>query len=206
MGRKVTFHAPAVPPQIMQAKSFTTDLACEQCTATNEDGKRCTRKTCFTLPMCWQHLQNKMHLQRKRVPGKGFGLFAKDPKEKAHAIVFRQRQWIAPLGGEVVTKGEMDRRYGQHNAPYGVQITKDLFADGLGERGVGCNANTIMGKPLKDGRLPSIASGTNAWIKIRNRSPWLQVQDHKVIRNGQEILNSYGKSYLDEPRATVRVH
>ena len=57
---------------------FSGDLTCRQCTFVKGDGHRCQRRTCKTLPYCWQHTSSQLGVKvgPSTIPGAGSGLFA----------------------------------------------------------------------------------------------------------------------------------
>ena len=89
---------------------FSGDLTCRQCTFVKGDGHRCQRRTCKTLPYCWQHTSSQLGVKvgPSTIPGAGSGLFATkkfDSKSK----------WIAPLNGQKVSHTGTNAVIGNHN-------------------------------------------------------------------------------------------
>lgn len=169
---------------------FSGDLTCRQCTFVKGDGHRCQRRTCKTLPYCWQHTTTQLGVKvgPSTIPGAGSGLFATkkfDSKSK----------WIAPLNGQKVSQATTDARYGPHNtAPYTVELKGQLY-DGALKRYVGHYANSLF-KASGYSKL----TGTNAVIGNHNDVPWLKLQTMKKIAPGREILAYYGNLYKLEPQ------
>jgi hypothetical protein len=155
--------------------------SCDTCTALNKHGKRCTRVTCIYGPKCWQHTQLQDHLEVKQssIAAAGKGLFAK--KE------FKKDAIIAPYGGKVLSKAELDRKYpGDKLAPYALQAGKNKFIDakrtnsGVARYANDCRTANSKAKQCK---------GNNARLTGKN------LKASKKIKNGSEIFAGYGPSY-----------
>ncbi|RZK26948.1 MAG: hypothetical protein EOO43_01205 [Flavobacterium sp.] len=134
---------------------------------------------------CSAHLAFNHHLKIKAstIPNAGLGLFAIDPlNSNSNEVLFRKGVTIVKYMGESINEAELKRRYGNHTAPYGVQISQDRYEDGARIRSL---ANT---KPGYNNAILSIYRG-HASLKAT-----------KKIRNGDEIFVSYGRAYkMNEP-------
>lgn len=170
--------------------SNQTIVVCDTCHAPTKSQRQCKRRTCMTHPYCWQHLQSIMHLQVKdsTIPGAGKGLFAaKLPgKNKQKRVVFRANQIIAPYTGEKLTKKQLDQRYpGDTLGQYVLQLSKDRYIDARKtDSSVARYANSCQKTSKK----------CNA--KLANNTGNLKVKPNVNIKEGEEILTSYGKEYL----------
>ena len=77
---------------------------------------------------------------------------------------------------------ELNDRYGDLTAHYGVQITKNDYIDSALKRGVGSLANTNGGH-------------NNAKFSINPRNHSASLKATRAIKAGQEIYLAYGRSY-----------
>lgn len=164
---------------------YTCVLKSSVCEAISKSGQRCRRKVVIGKPYCYSHLLYQRHLRIKpsTLPGAGDGLFAVDPStQDPNEVVFKKNVIIAPYGGERVTRDELERRYGDNTAPYGLLRSNNHIVDAACDRGVGSLPNTIIGTGRR-----------NFNAKITNRSG--NIVSTKPIRNGEEILVNYGRSY-----------
>ena len=176
---------------------FRCRLKCMQCIGKTREGTRCERKTCTTLPFCPMHLKKHAHLRvgrtslkdnnrpRRRLPFAG--LFACDPTQKKGEIVFKEDSWIVAYIGDKMTKNGLDARYPQDDtAPYAVtrQYYPNQIWDGACSRGVANFANDAHGV---NGRH------NNAYLVYGTSMMGLRATED--IRNGDEILTSYGNEY-----------
>lgn len=181
--------------------TFECDLKCIQCEAM-VGNRKCSRKTCYTLPYCWQHLKSVAKLRIGRTtlvnPANNrrfdfLGLFACDTKKRKGARVFRVNDIITPYIGEVINKDTLDWRYPGDDevAPYTEDTAGDNFVDGACMRGVATLAN--------DARPGSRCSrgqncATNALLaSAPGQYPVLKALVD--IGNGQEIFTEYGDAY-----------
>ena len=139
------------------------------------------------LPYCAQHTKTELGLVVKpsRIAGAGLGLFTAMDQE------FQTDDLIAEVHGQRVTQAELDRRYGDFTAPYGVALSKTVFEDGATARYVGHFANT----QVNPAGTRSVQSGTNAKIShnVAKRTVFLKAT--KRIPPDTEILVYYGKQY-----------
>jgi hypothetical protein len=89
----------------------------------------------------------KHHLRIKKstIPNAGMGIFAVDPMDSAHKIIFKANDTIALYKGEIIDKNQLIRRYADKTPPYVVGINKNRFEDGGSFRGVGSIANSKAG-------------------------------------------------------------
>jgi len=114
------------------------------------------------------------------IPGAGLGLFAL--KE------FNNGDLVVPYKGEILTKEQMDERYGDGLAPYALQINKNTYVDSACERGTGSFINT---NPKKNNARFSVYSGRSG------SPPAASVRAIRKIPAGAEIFVDYGP---DTPR------
>ena len=172
---------------------FKCNLHCHRCEATNKNGSRCKKNTCKMLPTCHIHSKSLYGVEVKTstIPRGGLGLFA--CKE------FKNEDIIAPYTGELLTKRQLDDRYGRENkdgdyAPYAVKMSENKYMDCACERGIASYANANP-------------SHNNSRFSVSNTANTVNLKATKRIRAGQEIFVSYGKNYFkpnNAPHSTVK--
>jgi hypothetical protein len=163
-------------------------LAKYQCEGIAKSGNRCGRQVIMGLPLCYQHTQStyKVKAKASRIPHAGVGLFAFDKTKGPNEIVFRPGNRICPYFGEIIDKNELDARYGDHTAPYGIKLSQNRYQDGAAQRGIGTLIN----------HTPRASSN----CRFTNNYQFISIAATKIIRNDQELLVSYGNNYLfNEP-------
>jgi hypothetical protein len=84
---------------------------------------------------------------------------------------------------EVLNNDDMDRRYGDRTAPYGIQINRNRYEDASLVRGVGSIIN----------HKPKAQSNCEFYVSTRDNLVYLRAI--KIIRNGHELFVNYGKDY-----------
>lgn len=156
---------------------FTCKLECCRCAADTKTGGRCRRRTKKQLPYCYEHARSLLHvdIRPSTIPGAGLGLFAL--KE------FKKDDLIAPYKGEIITKAQMDERYGDGLAKYALQINKNTYIDSACQRGTASFINT---NPRKNNARFSVYSGRSGY------PPGASVRATKTIPEGAEIFVDYG--------------
>ena len=156
------------------------------CKAINKNGTNCKRTTTIGTPYCYTHLLYNKHLKIKQstIPNAGKGVFAINPKKAVGEIIFRRGDTIAPYRGELLTDAELDDRYADYTAPFGLNISKNYNRDGACDRGLG---SLINHKPAQNANVKFVANHQNktAFVKAT-----------KNIRNGDELFVNYGTNYL----------
>lgn len=168
-------------------KNWDAPLKTERCSFLKANGQQCKRHVTMGIPFCFQHrLQNKVRVEKSRIPHSGLGLFA---HEKGHQdIVFKPKEKIAPYSGEYVDNKTILTRYGSHTAPYGLKLNAANNLDGATRRGLGTLANHQ--KTQKSNARFSVAKGKNEAYLVAT----------KRIREGDEIYVNYGSNYkMNEP-------
>lgn len=165
---------------------FACMMTCQPCEGRNRDGSICKKTTCIGLDLCWIHLlrEKKVRIKESLIPNAGKGLFALDEKAGENAIVFKENQSITAYGGEVLTHDVLNQRYGDGNASYAISRGK-YVEDAACKRGVGSLINHA-----------SLQKKPNARLSFNTRTKRFVIVANKNIRNGSEILVSYGKAYL----------
>ena len=160
-------------------RTFYKKLTTQRCSGETRTGARCKRRCTIGFEFCPPHLAARFHVRIgiSTIPGAGKGLFAYNPGAPANSIVFRKDQVIIPYHGERIDIDQKDERYGHHTAPYAFQVSNNDFVDSAAERGVGSLANTRNGN--QNGTI--------------TQAPSLRAT--KVIRQGEEIFVSYGRTY-----------
>lgn len=164
------------------ATRFTCTLRCDRCAGTTRTGEQCKRRVCIGLPLCWTHLQQQKHLRIKRseIEHGGKGLFVSYPR-RGNDIIFRPGNIIADYNGESIDEAELERRYGEFTAPYGIRQNRAI-RDGACVRGVATMANTLPGKQ-------------NSNLIYAPRQHMFRLRATKNIHNNDEIYAAYGRSY-----------
>lgn len=185
------------------AGMWACELECMRCMhevydSTTGNTRRCKRTTCYTLPYCWQHLVNNYHLRIGRTMLKNTqdrrlnftGLFACDRDKGNNDIVFRKNDLIVTYVGEILNQHQLNELYpDEETAPYAFMMSNNKYVDGACVRGVGALANACLPK-----RNPGCI--TNATFSV-SRTHYPTLVATKTIRNGEEILVSYGRSYFN---------
>ena len=168
-------------------QQFSGELESEQCEGKTINGSQCKRTTVIGTRWCYSHLLKFKHLRIKKstLPNGGVGLYCVDCSTE-NDIVFRAGYKIISYDGELIDKVELEDRYGNYTAPYGIQINKDKFEDGALHRGVGTLVNH------------KAHSQSNARFGVsRNRVVLIAT---KNIRSNTEIFVCYGREYrFNEP-------
>ena len=167
---------------------FKCNLHCHRCEATNKNGTRCKKNTCKMLPTCHIHSKSLygVVVKTSTIVNSGLGLFAW--KE------FKKNDTIAPYAGQLLTKRELDERYGREDkegdvAPYAVQMSRDKYMDCACERGLGAYANA---KHSRDNNSRYVINNTNNTVVLKAT---------RKIREGHEIFVSYGVNYFQANNA-----
>jgi hypothetical protein len=170
---------------------FSCDLKCQRCEGTTNAGRRCTRTTCIGTPLCWTHLLSENHLkvQRSTIAGAGKGLFAVHPRSSnPNTILFKRGEVIVEYDGELISVGELNRRYDEpnadHVAPYAYHQVGQLVLDAACKRSIGSLINHNVSRTRK-----------NAMFDYDARRKKVYVVATKGIHNGDEIFLDYGEEY-----------
>ena len=169
---------------------FNGKLESRRCEFTLANGNQCKRNCIIGLPYCHTHLTSKYKIQIRDslIPGAGKGLFAYDKKSDDDAIIFRNEDKICPYFGEIINNNELNARYGEYTAPYGMKLNNGLYEDGALERGVGTLIN----------HRPNAQANTRFSLSNQTNRVWIKAT--KNIRNNQELYVSYGRDYrFNEP-------
>eukprot|EP01031_Cornospumella_fuschlensis_P040212 gene40212-48998_t len=161
---------------------FSCKLHSTQCGAQAKSGERCRRRCIIGFEYCHSHLQSKLMLKIKdsTLPGAGKGLFAYRRNKGDDEVVFRAGNTICTYNGQLINAEELADRYGDHNAPYAIRLSKREAIDAACKRGVGALGNTNRGM-------------NNATLSISTQNKTASVKATKTIRNGNEIFISYGR-------------
>jgi hypothetical protein len=175
-----------------ETAEFRCYLESAQCRAnTITQRARCQNNAVVGLPYCYHHA--KIHLNLVIKPstnmnrdGKGVYAHSVEPRAQRE-VVFREGDVICHFYGQIRTRDDMNRRYGdveQLTAPYAIQITQNRFIDAACKRSM---ASMINHAP------PSRA---NVRFKLQ-RGPHGRVTQIAIValRNilhGTELLIDYG--------------
>jgi hypothetical protein len=118
------------------------------------------------------------------IPQAGKGLFAFDKTKGNDEIIFKKGNVICEYGGEFITHAQLNDRYDEYTAPYGMQVRANppLYQDCGCKRDIGGLANSALRK--RD-------NNTEFYISTK---PIRQVKLRAIknIKNGTEILIYYG--------------
>jgi len=175
--------------------TFRCTLNSTQCTGHAKSGLRCKRKCIIGFEYCFSHLASELRLKIKdsTVPEAGKGLFVSDKTKEPDEIVFRPGDTICEYKGQLIDNDTRIERYGNHTAPYAVQMNANQSINSACKRGVGSLGNTNTGR-------------NNSSFSIDTRNKKVKVKATRNIRNNQEIFIAYGHSYRfdeDTHHATV---
>ena len=180
---------------------FHTLLESCQCSANKANGTQCGRTVVIGTDLCWTHLLQIKHLRilPSTVPNIGKGLFALDKKRPANTIIFKKNDLIASYIGETLTTAELIARYGDHTAPYCMEVKNNTYEDCALIRSYCSIAN----------RAPTAQAKNSKFItNFRMHPQRVQLKATKNIYNGDEIFTSYGNKYRmndGSEHATVQV-
>ena len=167
-------------------QTFRCALQGVKCEGVGASGRRCDRTVFIGTPLCWQHLrQIGLEIRESEQPFAGKGLFA--CRYRPGRYVFARGAPIVRMHSEKITKRELDRRYGDFTAPYGIE-EGEYVEDGACLRGIGMLANHA-------------SRGANAEYRLHEGEFWVFAR--RNIAHGDEILVNYGDEYaLHEQGAT----
>lgn len=173
-------------------KKFEANLKKERCTHINPTtGNQCKRYITIGLPVCYQHLamDDNLKIKKSTIPNGGKGLFAYDGTNDNN-IVFKKDEKIAQYKGEHLNDKTLTNRYGDFTAPYAVKVKKNNFIDSAIERYTASLINSVKGtKKIKNVKLANPTNDGKIFVKTV-----------KNIKNGEELLTSYGRDYkFNEP-------
>ena len=165
---------------------FEKNLTTERCIHTNQtNGRRCSRKVAIGVNRCFQH-RGDLKVKPSVIPHAGKGVFAYDKESpNSNNIVYRPHDKIIDYLGDRIKNDELNRRYGDDTAPYGLKINNNLFIDSATRRGIASLINK-----------PSPPNQPNARLSVSTTTHNATLKATKNIRNNQEILTSYGNDYV----------
>ena len=168
---------------------FQADMVSHQCECV-KNNVQCKRKVVIGYTFCFQHLLQKKKLRIKQSTLGNFqGLFAQDSLRILNDdILFRRNDVITQYIGERIDNNVLVERYGIYTAPYAVKVNDNSVIDSALVRGVGSLANS-GNRNTNNAKLE----------KYGNR---IRIVATKNIRNGTEILLSYGNEYIMNEEGT----
>ena len=145
---------------------------------------RCKRRVVMGLQLCPTHLKSDAHLEIKpsTIAGAGSGVFAYNHDAETE-IVFKPMQRISEYKGELITGKQLNERYGNFTAPYGMELSPDRFIDSACVRSYSSMVNHAPAKK------------SNARFSLSGDRKHVYLVATKRIRHGDEILINYGRSY-----------
>lgn len=151
-----------------------------RCKAVTVNGNKCKNPTCKT-GYCWQHLrsQQKLRVKESEIEDAGDGLFAAKSKKKDPKVVFDKDEKITKYTGKIYnSKKELDES--GTDPSYILQVGKH-YVDAIDPHsGPARYANDCHNSDKQ----------CNAKF-----TPEGDIVAKKPIKDGQEILTSYGKAY-----------
>jgi SET domain len=179
-------------------ESFDCTLQCQQCSENTAGGRRCKSRVCIGLTMCWAHLLKHHHLRvlPSTIPGAGKGLFARQNNRttNTNSILFKVGDIVCPYNGAPTTDQELQARYGNFTAPYGLQVAGNTYENAACHRGVGSLIN----------HAPNSRANVR-FSRVRVESGWKSViRATKRIRDGSELFCNYGSEYGHQEPTTQR--
>lgn len=168
----------------------------KRCKSILHNGDRCRNMTALVHPYCIECLPRKFNVSIRDSnlgPKVGKGLFVTDYSKKLGDVVFEKGDYICPYLGEFVSKNELQRRYCESSTrpevttittPYAFNTGK-YDIDGALYRGPAVYANDAKGSGYRN----------NSSLEFDEDSKKLKLYATRKIRNGEEILTSYGSGY-----------
>ena len=177
---------------------FQHPLASERCTGTSKNNLRCRRIITIGINKCFQHMPN-LKIKNSNIDKAGKGLFAYNRNRPNGAILFHPNDKIIDYLGDRIDNNELNRRYGDHTAPYALKVNNNLYIDPATRRGIGSLAN----KPDPHNNNASLRQ-SNAKFSINPRNHTASLKATKNIRNNNEILTSYGRNYVIQDNYTTK--
>jgi hypothetical protein len=159
---------------------------CHQCTAATESGSRCRLRTCATGPYCWIHTRKLEHLRVKPSGVHGKGLFADDPQAARRDVVFNRNDLVTEYKGDVYTR---DEARALPNNSYVINAGSGFYVDAQ-------KTDSSVGRYSNDCRRTGKRCNARFWTSrraVNDGRVWISAKE--PIRNGQEILTSYGAGY-----------
>ncbi len=160
-----------------------TVRTCRRC-GQQVHGRQCQRRTCVTLPKCWQHtaIHDGLRVKPSHIQGAGKGLFA--------TREFDRGEKITDYKGDRLTRAQLEHRYpGNQLAQYAVRRTNDLYIDAR---------DTSAGVARYANHAPQ--ARTNAKLadtRPPGGPPGVAIRAKRHIRPNQEVLVNYGRDYWD---------
>lgn len=139
----------------------------------------CGRPVTIGAPVCAFHLDEVYGVAIQPEPRLGQGqkgLFATRRFEAGEVII--------PYGGELLTSEELEERYGNHTAPYALELSRNYIQDAALVRSAGAHANHYTGLRVRP----------NARFWKDQRVMWLKAIE--PIARGEAILVDYGPDYI----------
>lgn len=155
------------------AKAWECRLAEQKC-----GSAWCSTRVRIT-PFCAHHLRKLLDLaiRPSTVEAAGYGLFVHAAYPRP--VVFKKGEAICEYAGELLTKGQLDDRYGDFTAPYAADVGSAGDAiDAACVRSVGAMANHASGRRA-NAAITDGGDGTLVLIALRD------------IEDGKEVFVDY---------------
>lgn len=165
--------------------------SCDRCTYTTVgSGKRCSRRTCKTGPRCWQHSRFDKDrggdgVKIVDIPGKDLGAIANQE--------FKKGEEVAEYKGDILTKTQLDDKYGDETAAYAVGVNNGDFAIDAAKTnsGVARYINDCSTTGTKDCNAEFVEMSDEDGDGVNE----VKVMARKRIRKNREITVRYGDDY-----------
>ena len=107
-------------------------------------------------------------------------------------MLITKGQKICSYQGEFIDHDILLQRYNVHTAPYGIQYNKNTYIDSALLRVIGSLINHTQMK------------NANVRFSVDRRNRAINLVATKNIRNGDELLENYGRDYEFEDNYKVR--
>jgi hypothetical protein len=186
-GCKETSYSPVFIYKQKNGDKFKGNLKKFQCDHVNPlTNVRCKREGYIGYKTCWQHMRSdlKVKIKPSTIPEAGKGLFAECPKAPGQ-ICFEANDKIVNYNGQLITKRELDKRYGKgddNTAPYAIQVGRK-YEDAALQRSIG----SLINFPSANAE-PNVELGT-----VGNK---VVINAIKEIKSGDELFADYGDEYM----------
>ena len=103
-------------------------------------------------------------------------------KKEENAIIFKKGQFICRYDGEFIDEDELEDRYRDKTAPYGLMVKRNEYIDSAGQRYIG---SLINHKPKSQSNAEYIA------VLNQRNNHYVNIKATKNIKNNTEIFVPY---------------
>ena len=192
------FYFKSTNPKAMKEIKWHKPLQKLRCEENRINGTQCARKSYLGAGTCSWHLASEHKLRIKpsdiKINGKsiGLGLFTVSSGTNKKVCVFKKRTIILQYKGELVSKAELTRRYGNCTGPYcigGPSEDKNgryfaPYTDSALQRSTASYINHAPGK------------GANCRFLFDEATKSIAIEAVKDIYSDEELLSDYGENYI----------